>query len=120
MQAWEMAPQWRLGQVINYLLNFCTTSELYNVSDTEIEKACDAILEERDRQAKGSFYTKALLFSKLFDAKKPDNYFEIARQILIKEEYELVVDGIIDPDIYRFLPTDLKLVVDLYFEGANA
>lgn len=114
LQAWEVAPNWQLGQLINYLLNFCDTPELYNVPDSQLADVCDAIVEERDRQAKNAFYTKAILI--IAREPTPDTYFEIAKQVLVKKEYELVLDGIVDPDIYQALPLDLKAVVDIYFQ----
>jgi hypothetical protein len=88
---------------------------LYNISDLEIEKICDGIIKERDAQLKTT-YTKAILFF----ACNPtmETYFGIAKQILVQEEYDLIVTGIYDPDVYKELAPHLKLIVDFYFEGS--
>lgn len=112
-QAWEVAPHWPLGRLINYLLNFCDSLELYNVPDSKIAEACDGIVRERDVLLK-THYTKGILFDKLKPT--PDTYFEIARQILVTDEYDKVVTAIIDPDVYQSLPPDLKSIVDHYFD----
>jgi hypothetical protein len=111
--AWEAVPHWRLGQLINYLLNFCETSEFYNVPDEEIVGACDSIVKERDSQAQKFFYTKPLLIAKFEPTK--DNYLEIAEKILTAKEYDLVLSGIVDPDMYERLDLDLQIIVDSYF-----
>lgn len=112
-QTWEIAPQWRLGQLINYLLNFTQVEELIDVPDEELVEACDKIIAERDRQSQAFFYTKPLLIAK-FDP-TADTYLEIAKMVLVDDDYEIVLSAIVDPEIYLTLPKDLQIIVDSYF-----
>jgi hypothetical protein len=112
-QAWEASPNWPLGRLINYLQNFCETPEIYNIPDEEIAEACNCIVRERDTQAQRFFYTKPLLIAK-FDPTK-DTYLEIAKKVLVAEEYDLVLDAIVEPIVYEELELDLKIIVDSYF-----
>lgn len=84
------------------------------MSDREIAEICDRIVRERDSQARSSFFTKAILFSKFNPT--PDTYFDIAKLVLVSQEYDLVVAAILDPDVYHALPLDLKAIVDMYFQ----
>lgn len=113
-QAWEVAPNWRLGQFINYLINFADGKELYNIPDQELAKICDKIVAERDGPKGGFFYTKCMLISAF--SPTPQNFLEIAKQVLTSKEYDKVLDAIVDADVLEGLTPDLQAVVDYYYQ----
>lgn len=113
-QVWEIAPQWQLCQVINYIRNFCPETELYNISDDELSKVCDKVTEERDRHYETLYYTKPLLIMKLLP-KNRVQYLQAARDILSTEEYDKVVKGIMWANVYEEISCDLRFIVDTYY-----
>lgn len=114
LQAWEIAPGWRLGQFINYLTNFADGKELYNIPDYELAKICDKIVAERDSQRGAFFYTKCMLISAFNPTSQ--NFLEIAKQVLTYEEYDKVLEAILDVDVLKGLTPDLQAVVEYYFQ----
>jgi len=108
LQAWEVAPSWRFGQFINYLTNFADGKELYNIPDHELVEICDKIVAERDSQREAFFYTKSMLISAFNPT--PDTFLEITKQILTSEEYDKVLEGIIDFGCVKGLTPDLQAI----------
>lgn len=115
LQAWEVAPGWRLGQFINYLTNFADGKELYDIPDRELAEICDKIVAERDSQSEAVFYTKCILISAFNPT--ADTFLGITKQVLTSEEYDKVLEGIIDFDCCaKCLTPDIQAIVDYYFQ----
>jgi hypothetical protein len=115
--AWRAVPNWQFGQFINFISD---GNLIINLTDKHITDACQELMCEKQRvdEILKTPETNVVALDSEDSTLIPRNrrtYLKLCKITLEPDDYEDVLEGVMDVDYYLALETDLKDVVDAYY-----